>query len=120
MVRRTQMALAVSGLAVLGGKCSTAPARAHCVARPDGGMVTGVASPCWPYAFDDGMARAVVEVTVTRDGEKVAGQAVRGEHVYHFELPAGTYVVSTPYAKATLVTIATGDTTKVDLPDDCA
>jgi hypothetical protein len=60
-----------------------------------------------------------MEVTVTRNGERVANQTFRGDHVYHFKLSAGSYAVSTPYSPARPVTIAIGSEVKIDLPDDC-
>ncbi len=83
------------------------------------GVVTGIASPCWPYATDRGIRRASVTVTLSRDGRTVATQTVRGDHVYRVELVAGAYVVSTPFSRPVPVAVTVGRTVRADLPDDC-
>jgi hypothetical protein len=119
VVRRIQIGLAVGGLAFLAVGCSTTTAPAPKAISSDVGVVTGVASPCWPYAFNKGIEKASVKVTLTRNGQNVASQTVRGDHVYHFKLSPGIYAVSTLYSPARPFTITTGSTAKVDLPDDC-
>lgn len=83
------------------------------------GILTGVASPCWPYASDNGIGEKSVTVTVARDGQTVASQTVRGDHIYRFMLSPGSYIVSTPYSRVKAVTIINGRTVTADLPDDC-
>jgi hypothetical protein len=115
--RKAVVALAV-GLGLTAG-CSNTTALVPPPIPPDIGTVSGIASPCWPYAFNKGIEKASVRVTVTRDGRTVASQTVRGNHVYHFTLSLGDYVVSTFYSKARPITITAGRTVKADLPDGC-
>jgi hypothetical protein len=116
--RKAVVALAV-GLGLTAG-CSNTTAPSPPPIPPNVGTVSGIASPCWPYAFNKGKENASVRVTVTRSGQPVASQTVRGNHLYHFTLWVGDYVVSTFYSKARPITIAAGRTVKADLPDDCA
>lgn len=83
------------------------------------GILTGMASPCWPYPTNKGIEKAIVKVEVSKGENTVATQSVTGSHIYHFTLKPGTYVVSTPYSRPQPVTIAIGRTAHVDLPDDC-
>jgi hypothetical protein len=115
--RKAVVALAI-GLGLTAG-CSNATAPVPPPIRPSVGTVSGIASPCWPYAFNKGIEKAAVRVTVIHDGQTVASQTVRGNHVYHFTLSVGDYVVSTLYSKARPITITAGRTVKADLPDDC-
>jgi hypothetical protein len=117
--RRVQIVLAIGGLAFVGLGCSATTAPVPRPVAQHVGVVTGIASPCWPYARSKGIGKAPVEVTVTRHGERVTSQTVRGDHVYHFELSPGNYAISTLYSTARPVTTATGSTVKIDLPDDC-
>jgi hypothetical protein len=119
VVRRVQIALAAGGMALLTVACSTTTAPAPKAISRDVGVITGIASPCWPYAFNKGIEKASAKVTLTRNGQSVASQIVRGDHVYRFKLLPGSYAVSTLYSPATPFTITTGSTVKVDLPDDC-
>lgn len=117
--RRIVAALLTCALALLAVGCTTKTATTSRTTSPPVGIVTGVASPCWPYPFTKGIRNAPVAVTVTRDGQRVASQTVRGKHVYHLTLAPGSYVVSTLYSPAKPVTIVAGLAAKADLPDDC-
>lgn len=119
MFRRVVVEFAIGGLVLLTVGCSTATVPAKRAITQHVGAVTGVASPCWPYAFDRGIGKKAVTVMVTRNGQTVSSQTVRGDHVYRFKLSPGHYDVSTLYARARPVTVTTGGTAKVDLPDDC-
>ena len=116
MIPKTIIAVALTGLLAAG--CS-ATSSAPKPSAENLGTVTGVASPCWPYAFNTGIKKARVEVSVLQNGRTVVRQIVRGSHVYRFHLTPSSYVVSTPYSKAVPVTIIAGQTMRVDLPDDC-
>ena len=105
--------------AVLITGCSTTVTPATTTLPPGLGVVTGVASPCWPYANDRGIRKAAVTVTVVQDDRAVASQTVRGDHVYRVELAPGAYTVSTPYSKPEPVSVVDRRTQRVDLPDDC-
>jgi hypothetical protein len=112
---RSLVALALVGIVASGCSATSAP-------RPEPqtvGIVTGVASPCWPYTTNKGIEKALVKVAVTQGEKTVASQSIRGDHVYRFALAPGSYLVSTPYSRPQLVTIAIGRTVKADLPDDC-
>ena len=116
VIPRTVIAVALTGMLAAG--CSTTSSAPN--PSPQRlGIVTGVASPCWPYAFNTGIEKARVEVSVLQNGRTVVRQIVRGSHVYRFHLTPSSYVVSTPYSKAVPVTIIAGQTMRVDLPDDC-
>jgi hypothetical protein len=107
------------GLALLAVGCTTKAATTPRTTVPDVGVVTGIASPCWPYPFTNGIRKASVTVTVALNGQTLATQTVRGRHVYHLTLGPGGYLISTPYSPAKPVTIVAGLAAKVDLPDDC-
>lgn len=116
MIPKTITAVVLT--AMLAAGCSTTSS-APSPSTQTLGVVTGVASPCWPYAFDKGIKRARVEVSVLQNGRTVVSQTVRGSHVYRFPLMPSSYVVSTPYSKTVPIVITAGRTVKVDLPDDC-
>jgi hypothetical protein len=116
VIPKAVVAVALTGMLAAG--CSTTSS----APRPGAqhlGIVTGVASPCWPYAFNKGIKKARVEVSVLQNGRTVVSQTVRGSHVYRFQLTPSSYVVSTPYSKAVPIVITSGQTVKVDLPDEC-
>lgn len=117
--RRIVAALVTCGLALLAVGCTTKTATTSRTTVRDVDIVTGMAAPCWPYPFAKGIRKAPVAVTVTRNGQKVATQTVRGNHVYHLTLAPGGYLVSTLYSPAKPVTIVVGHAATVDLPDDC-
>jgi hypothetical protein len=117
--RRIVAAILTCALALLAVGCTTKTATTPRTTSPHVGIVTGVASPCWPYPFTKGIRKTPVTVTVTRDGQRVASQKVRGKHVYHLTLAPGNYVVSTLYSPAKPVTIVAGLAAKSDLSDDC-
>jgi hypothetical protein len=116
VIPKTVIAVALTSMLAAG--CSTARS-APKPSTQNLGTVTGVASPCWPYAFNAGIKKAPVEVSVLQNGRIVVSQTVRGSHVYRFQLTPSSYVVSTPYSKAVPIAITAGRTVKVDLPDDC-
>jgi len=107
--------MAFLGMVIAGCSTTSAPMPSP----PKVGVVTGVASPCWPYPTNKGIEKSPVRVVATRDGKTLATQTVRGDHVYRFTLGPGSYVVTTFYSRPRPVTIASGRTVKVDLPDDC-
>lgn len=109
------IASALAGLVASGCSTTSAPTPKP----PTVGIVTGVASPCWPYPTDKGIGKTLVRVNVSQKGKTVASQSVKGDHIYRFTLAPGHYVVSTPYSRLQAVIISTGHTVKVDLPDDC-
>jgi hypothetical protein len=117
--RRIVAAFLTCALALLAVGCTTKTATTSQMTSPHVGIVTGIASPCWPYPFTKGIRKSPVTVTVTRDGQSVATQMVRGDHVYHLTLAPGGYLVSTLYSPAKPVTIVVGLAAKVDLPNDC-
>ncbi len=128
MFRRVAVDFAIGGSVLLAVGCSTttAPPKSTTTAPAKRaitqhvGVVTGVASPCWPYPSNRGIGKKTVTVTVSRNGQTVSSQTVRGDHFYAFKLSPGNYDVSTLYSRARPVMITTGGTVKVDLPDDCA
>ena len=109
------IALALAGLVASGCSTRSAPTPKP----PTVGILTGVASPCWPYPTDKGIGKALVRVNVSQEGKTVASQSVKGGHIYRFTFSPGRYVVSTAYLRLQAVTISAGHTVKVDPSDDC-
>jgi len=116
MIPKTVVAVALTGIVAAGCSTTSSAPRRN---APNLGTVTGVAAPCWPYAFNTGIRTARVEVRVLRNGRTVVSQTVRGAHVYRFQLTPSSYVVSTPYSKAVPIVVTAGRTVDVDLPDEC-
>ena len=116
VIPKTVIGVALIGMLAAG--CSTSSSAPKPSAQ-NLGIVTGVASPCWPYASDKGIRRTQVEVSVVQNGHAVVTQTVRGNHIYRFQLTPSGYVVSTPYSQARPIVITADRTVKVDLPDDC-
>ena len=86
------------------------------------GIVTGVAVPCHPQAYESNhLGRIPVTVTLTAGNRTVATQTVRGSHTYRFEVAPGSYVVSSngepPHPAH--VTVRPGQVVKANLGSTC-
>ena len=88
------------------------------------GTITGVASPCDPFAITSSSQYRQLPVTVylTRGSRTEAEQIVKGTHTYRFSVPAGDYVVATHEgggSKPLAITVHAGRTVHANIPSYC-
>jgi hypothetical protein len=94
---------------------------AACSSSLSSAVVTGVATPCVGLVARDQYARVPVRVVLSKGGQTVSSQTVKGNDTYRFKVAPGLYVVSSDQSTVapTRITLHTGQIAQVNLSAHC-
>lgn len=94
---------------------------AACSSSPSSAVLTGVATPCVGLVAQDQYAQMPVRVVLSKGGQTVTSQIVKGGHTYRFKVAPGPYVVSSDQSTVvpTRITLHTGQIAHVNLSAHC-